>query len=795
METPVMKLRHSAFLILPLLCLGQVASAQDKEAPKKEVKPAKAPAGRDKPMPVVPKEEPLPEDGDDAPPDFDDYPEDEVPDKPKDQASDKELKLDDQTIIGNANDRNRATGSAYAIEQKDLDRYEYDDPNRVLRRVPGVYIREEDGYGLRPNIGIRGANSERSSKVVLMEDGVLFGPAPYSAPAAYYFPALTRMSQVEVFKGPASIKYGPNTIGGAINFLSRPVPEKFQGGIDLAYGSFGYRKANAHVGVGNENFGVLVEGLHLGASGFKELDGGGKTGFVKNSANTKFRFNSDKDKEVYHQVDVKLGYSDELSNETYLGLTDQDFRQDPYRRYISSQLGKMKWDWYGGQLSYTMGVGESMEFKVTGYVHDFERNWRRANAFRGGPPLRDLLANPNQGQNAVFVSVLKGEQDSANSQQALLVASNRRLFLSQGIQGSGTFFFETGDLEHELEIGARLHYDRIRRFHTQEAFLVRNRRLVTEGTGDNPSTRNTGETLATSFYLSDEITWGKLKISPGMRVELIDNEFIDHLTGRRDKRYDAIFLPGIGAFYEILEGVGVLGGVHRGFSPVSPGQLRDVDPEFAINYEVGFRLWNETSRIEVIGFLNDYSNLLAESTFSTGSLDVDLDQQFEGGKVRVYGLEVAGYKEFRTEHGVNFSIEAAYTLSVSAFFTTFQSSNPQFGTVRRGDELPYLPTHQISATVGAFGGKKNFTWGVFLTGLFVDDVFEKAGRDNNALDSDQVDDYIIFDLSVNLKFYEAHTVYFKVDNLFDEEYIVSRRPFGARPGKPQMLTIGYKFEW
>ncbi|MDF1661893.1 MAG: TonB-dependent receptor, partial [Planctomycetota bacterium] len=698
-----MKLRHSAFLILPFLCLGQVALAQDKEAPAKEATPKKATGTRDQPRPVVPKKDSAPEESDDSPPDFGDYPDDKVPTKMEDQASDKELKLDDQTIIGNADKRNKAAGSAYAIEQKDLDRYEYDDPTRILRRVPGVYVREEDGYGLRPNIGLRGANSERSSKIVLMEDGVLFGPAPYSAPAAYYFPALTRMAQVEVFKGPSSIKYGPNTIGGAINFVSRPVPEKFTGGLDIAYGSYGYRKANAHVGVGDENFGVSVEGLHVGASGFKELDGGGNTGFVKNSANAKFRFNTDKEKEVFHQVDVKLGYSDELSNETYLGITDGDFRQDPYRRYVSTQLGKMKWDWYGGQLAYTMGVGESMEFKVTGYVHDFERNWRKVNSFRGGLPLRDLLANPTQGQNGVFVSVLKGEQDSANPQQALLVGSNRRLFLSQGIQGSGTFFFETGDLEHELEVGGRLHYDRIRRFHTEEAFLVRNRQLITEGTGDTATTRNTAETLAKSFYVTDEIKWEKLIISPGMRVELIDSDFINHMNGRRDSRHDVIVLPGIGAFYELFEGVGVLGGVHRGFSPVSPGQLRDVDPEFAINYEVGFRLWNETSKLEVIGFLNDYSNLIADSTFSSGSPDRSVSQQFEGGKVQVYGLEVAGYKEFRTEVGVNFSIEAAYTLSVSAFFENFQSANPQFGTVRRGDELPYLPTHQLSATIGAFG--------------------------------------------------------------------------------------------
>jgi Fe(3+) dicitrate transport protein len=779
-----MKVRYLALLVIFILSFQSPLHGQQEPAKKTSKEDKKAKKTPD----VAPSSTPTPAPG------LDDLSPEDVPEESK-KASNEELELDEDTIIGNADERNRAAGSAYAIEKKDLDRYEYDDPNRLLRRIPGVYIREEDGYGLRPNIGLRGANSERSSKVVLMEDGVLFGPAPYSAPAAYYFPALTRMAQVEVFKGPSAIKYGPNTIGGAINFISRPIPEKLSGAIDLAYGSYVYRKANLHVGASTDNFGFLIEGLTTGADGFKELDGGGKTGFIKNAFNSKFRINTDKDAELYHQVDVKLGYSNELSNETYLGITDADFRGDPYRRYVGSQLGKMKWDWYGSGLTYTANVGDSMEFKVAGYRHDFERNWRKLNRFRGGLPLRDLLANPTTGQNGVFVSVLKGEQDSANPQQALLIGTNKRKYVSQGIQGSATFFFETGDFEHSLEFGARLHYDSIRRFHTEEAFLVQNGRLRTEGSGDNRTTRNSAETLAKSLYLVDELTWGKLILTPGIRLELIDSDFINHLTGRRDGRHDAIFLPGIGAFYELTEGLGVLAGVHRGFSPIAPGQTRAVDPEFAINYEAGFRLWDDTSRFEMIGFINDYTNLVGDCTFSSGCADTAVSQQFEGGQVRVFGLEVSGSKEFKTESGINFSIEAAYTLTVSAFFSNFVSGNPQFGLVRRGDELPYLPTHQLNATVGVFGATTNLRWGLFFSALFVDDVFEKAGRDNNALDSDKVDDYIVFDLTARLTVFKAHTIYFKVDNLFDEEYIVSRRPFGARPGKPQALTVGYKFEW
>ena len=199
--------------------------------------------------------------------------------------------------------------------------------------MPGVYSRTEDGMGLRPNIGIRGVNPDRSKKITLMEDGVLFGPAPYSAPAAYYFPLITRMTQVRVIKGPAAIAYGPQTVGGAIDFITRAIPDDAFGRRSISpAGQYGYGKVHAYFGASDEQFGFLVEGVRLQNNGFKELmTDGPRHGLHQRRMDGQGLLRRRSRRRRANEFRLKLGYSDEVSNETYMGLAPEDFERESLR--------------------------------------------------------------------------------------------------------------------------------------------------------------------------------------------------------------------------------------------------------------------------------------------------------------------------------------------------------------------------------------------------------------------------------------------------------------------------------
>ena len=713
----------------------------------------------------------------------------------EDEANDPEEEGEGETVYIVPVKDSVVPGASQAVDAEALERFEHDDINRILAEFSGVEFREEDGYGLRPNIGMRGSGSERSARIALMEDGILIAPAPYSAPAAYYFPLVTKMSRVEVLKGPASVRYGPNTVAGALNLVTRPVPREREGEIDIAVGNDLYGKLHGVYGESSDHVGLLIEGLKLRTDGFKELDGGGDTGFDKNDIALKLRVNSDTRASTYNEAVLRFGYSDETSNETYTGLTDDDFAESPNRRYRGTALDRMDWKHRQVQLVHKLEVGGDFAVTTQLYHHDFDRSWRKLNGF-AGTDIADVLANPSNGNNALLYAILTGAADSTSSAESLIVGTNDRAFTSQGVQSAARLSRAWLGLEHRATGGVRLHQDSASRLHTEERFFMIGGSLVAEN-NNIVTTRDTiGSSNALAVFAQDEANLGRLTVTVGNRIELIS---IDHTDSadpsmNADRNY-AVMIPGGGVFYKLLPQFGLLSGIHRGFLPVAPGQDQDVDPEKSINYEAGVRFGGGLRGIDIegeaIGFFNDYSNLKGSCTFSTGCDESQVGDEFNGGSVHTLGFE-SSTSALVPFGSFKLPLRASYTFNRSRFQSAFRSANPQWGDVKVGDEVPYLPAHQVSlgAGIGGQGVRSRHRWEVSGSARYSSAMRDSAGQ--GPMDERATDSQSVIDVAASYDFKEQGRVYLTVSNVLDQAHVVSRRPFGARPGRPRFVILGYK---
>ncbi|WP_199611151.1 TonB-dependent receptor family protein [Flocculibacter collagenilyticus] len=743
--------------------------------------------------------------------------EDIQPSVPTQQAEAKKAKLQENPtgviehiqIIGHENKLRTEAGSATLIDEMELETFEYDDIHRVLANVPGVNIRQEDGYGLRPNIGFRGVTPERSKKITIMEDGVLIGPAPYSAPAAYYFPTVSRMTAVEVFKGPSAIKHGPNTVAGALNMNTRSIPAdtngQFEGQFDFAIGSDAYNKIHAYAGTSKNDIGFLVEALHSQADGFKTIDGANNSqfsedsGFDKNDIMTKLSYQLDNN-DLTHYFELKLAYADETSNETYLGLTDQDFDANPFRRYAATQVGLMDWEHQQFQLTHNVS---SSTFAVTTrlYRNEFERAWRKVNGFSAttqstARTLQDILADPTNGINQTYYEILTGQKDSESRAEQFIVGTNDREYYSQGIQSDASYRLAHNSVEQVFEAGIRFHEDRITRNHFEENYAMQSGAMTLASDAATFTSQNYEHSEAISVYLQDTIKWQALEVTAGVRGEFVDSRYQNLKSGQEQdwlEKTTRVWLPSVSAFYQLSDSAGLFAGIHEGYVPTSPKQSPEVLPEKSTNYELGGRYNNGTMKAELVGFFNDFENLKESCSFSTSASCANsarLDQEYNGGEVDVYGLEASFSNTVNLTSSYDLPWSVTYTHTQSEFKEPLDSTFELWGNITPGDEVPYLPDHQVTLMFGLAANN----WQANMLVKYVGEMHEAAG-DDVSLSGITTNAYTVVDLSASYDFGEYGSIYAKVDNLFDNVEIVSRRPYGARPSKPQQLYLGYKYRF
>nr|BFD61973.1 TonB-dependent receptor [Bdellovibrio sp. HM001] len=691
-------------------------------------------------------------------------------------------------VIGSSEEELTQPNSAHFFGKEKLEQQQQTDVTRVLKQIPGVYVQEEDGFGLRPNIGLRGTHPHRSRKVVILEDGILIGPAPYSAPAAYYTPFMSKIESLEVFKGVASVPYGPNSIGGAINYITRSLPTQNRAEVEVAGGSYNTQKYRGNLGYVWDRGAIMFEGTHLKTDGFKKLDTGRNTGFDKNDILIKGEYRLPGDRQ--QSLSWKLGYADEASDETYLGLTLDDFASSPFRRYAASENDLMKFEHEQMQLTYKTQMTSTWGLWSTAYRNNFHRDWNRFNNFRDTTiDVNKVLRDPTTGSNQLYYDVITGQADSSSvgAGADIVMANNDRYFYSQGLQLGSFSAHQAGEFLHQVSLGLRLHEDQIRRNHTENIFSMTNGRLVRTADAEKNTNKIQDTTQAVTVTASDEILWNSWKFTAAGRFESLNYESYNGLTGVTTDGSQSVFVPGVGTLYQFNENWSWLAGVNRGMSAVGPGQTQSNKAEESVNYETGVRYSNADREFfaEAIAFRADYKNIKDTCSFSSGCTGNSLDQEFDGGKALIQGLEARFAKGFQYKN-VYMPVSLNVTVTKAEFASDSQSSNPEWGVgdIQSGDPLPYVPQAQYSLSFGT--QYRKYTQEVILswTGKMYDQTVET--------DRSEIPAYGVVDWTAKYQYNKQGNFYARVDNIFDNDYLVSLRPFGARPGKARSLLVGIK---
>lgn len=682
----------------------------------------------------------------------------------------------DVVVIGSRESEVNLSGSGQFIDRDEIRRNSSGDVNAALRRnVPGVTLYEEDGYGLFPNISFRGVNSSRSGRITIMEDGILMAPAPYAAPAAYYSPFFQRMSGLEVLKGSSQVKYGPATTGGVLNYLSTPIPEESGVYGKVMYGSFKEVQTHTYAAYVTGPLSVLVEAATRETQGFKTIDNQEHNQFFNEETGHRiidpsFKIRYDINQDSSHYLETGLGRFKMQANETYVGLTDEDFKKNPYRRYSGTRFDRIETEHDRLFLRHHFRLSTDSKVTTTAYYNRFFRDWYKLHRVNGRNPLA----------NSDDYETLTG-----TGAGALTVRSNARSYESRGVDQK----WSVGLGNHDLSFGVRFHRDRVKRFQRDDVYTQDVDGAVTDisrgvlgGAGD---VNEKADALA--LYIQDEwLVTDRLILAPGARFERVNFKYLNHGGDNELKENTLSFInPALSARYELSDRTHFFSGVYKGSALPSPqGATRDenrLKDEKSYNFEIGVRRREASYSFESTFFYTQLRDLLALASVASGN-----ESDSSIGKASSYGVEFKGAVDLGVMRDWNFSQRWYVNTTFAKAQIGGDYKNSGFLTGDKGNPLPYSPTYQL--TIGATLEFERFgfeTWGTYISEMY---------RTGEKLKEDKIDSQFQVNASAFAKLRPGARLLVQGSNLLNNEVMVSRTPYGARSGKPFALLAGLEFD-
>lgn len=666
----------------------------------------------------------------------------------------------------------RLPGSASIIGLQSIRQTSPVSGNEVFRKVTGLNIVDEEGLGMRANIGIRGLDPDRSRTVLVMEDGIPVALTPYGEPELYYTPSIDRMSGIEVLKGSGSILFGPQTIGGVINYLSAnppPIPTTeavLRGGQNSFFiGRFSHGST-----IGNS--GYIVTYLRKSGKGVGILDYG------IHDLNAKFKHVLSP-KSV---LGIKLGIYDEVSNSTYVGITQRMYESGMYDFTHPAPDDQLAVRRYSLSATHDHFFTPNFRLKTTVFGYTTTRNWSRQD-FRTSSRPQDTYIR-TLGDLYFFDRT----------------GNRNRNFEVMGIEPRFSSTFRISEFRNELDFGFRYVFER-----AYEQRIDGTTARPTSGTLRDDEVRSGS---AYSAYIQDRVfLTEELTVTPGVRFEHFAYKRDVHRLANAEVsivKTDEVtsVIPGIGFNYHLGRNSSIFAGVHRGFSPPrvkdaisNTGVSAELDAEYSWNSELGFRgKLMDGLNAELTGFHMDFSNQIIPVSESSGGSGVLGAGLVNGGRTRHIGLEAG----FSAELGRLFNLGVSLDWDVAATFTQATFSSDRFvddgGTPVNvnGRVLPYAPEILLNSSIHArlpHGLRAGFS--ANYTGLQYGDVLNSTTPSADGQEG-LLDAFFVLDANIswNLPMLEGFTMTGSVKNLTDERYIASRRPQGIRLGLPRFVSLG-----
>ena len=679
---------------------------------------------------------------------------------------------------------NRLPGAASRITARELQVVAPLNGKEVLRRMTGLHVVDEEGAGLRLNLSIRGLDPDRSRNVLLLEDGLPVSLNPYGESEYYYTPVMDRMSGVEVLKGSGQLLFGPQTIGGVVNFVTKDPPAQREGRVKLNAGQGGFGSVLASYGNTVGNAGYQVNYLH------KRADRIAYAGFALHDLSAKVRIVLS----PKSSIGIKLGYYQEWTDATYIGLTQtmydrggQDFVQmAPHDQLVVKRIS--------GSVTHRTQLRGNLSLQTAVFAYTTERNWQRQEF--SSSPTASMQTGVIWGDTSVVGGALYMRDLNAHRNRRFeVLGAESRLFWQHRLFGK----------KGEMQAGVRAIAEKA----NEKRF---NGRFAADRTGDLVEDEiRPGH--AFSAFVQEQWQLSKaLTVHAGLRSEFyrferntLRNTFMLNGTAQvRDTNLVTtnqvdILLPGVGANLNLNASHTLFAGLHRGFAPprvkdalTAQGVVYNLEAERSWNSELGGRgHFGRAFAYEVTLYRMDFSNQVIPVSESSGGAGAGL---VNGGRTLHQGIELGWQLDAAPMLGLKkWSLEwkSAVTLQQSVFAENrFQQRGSEWVNVK-GNFIPYSPQRllntmlHVSSPLG-LGGQ--FT--VQSVGQQYADVLNTvAPRSDGRIGL--LPGYTILDANLYYRIpgtgIECNVA---VKNLSNERYIATRRPQGIRLGTPRFLMAG-----